>query len=83
MQGDESIALPIGRKLPAGVERNAKRRRVRLDQNVGHGDLVGKVRPPPATGTGVLMIADIVPRPAVERPLLDAGDVIGREIVAQ
>ncbi len=56
---------------------------MRLDQNVGHGDLVREIRPPSTPRAGVLMIADKIPRPTVKRPLLNAGDIIRRKIVTQ
>ena len=54
-----------------------------LDQHVGDGNLVGEIRPPAAPGPGVLMVADAIPGPAVKRPLLDAGDIVGWKIIAQ
>src|SRR5581483_7344208 len=82
MLGGKAIAVIFCRKCIAGVERKPKRGRVRLDQDVGNGDLVLEVGPLTDV-MRILVAADIKPWPAVERALLHAGDVVRNEIVAK
>ena len=55
---------------------------MRLDGHLGDGHLARKVRPL-APMPGVHVIADIVPRPAVEGAFLNRRREVGREIVAE
>src|SRR3954451_14997689 len=55
---------------------------MRLQQNVGCCDLVLELRP--RTGVPrVLMGADIVPWPSIERVFTNPGDIIGREVISK
>jgi hypothetical protein len=44
-QRDESISLPCSRELTSLVEGAAKRRRMRLQQHVGNGELAPQIGP--------------------------------------
>src|ERR1700733_563076 len=81
MLGGENVAAIVRRELRGVIERHAERGGVRLDEDVGNGDLVLQVRPL-AFVPRVLVGADIVPGPAVERAFAYAGDVVGRRVVA-
>src|SRR6266702_7087475 len=80
--GGEDAALVFGRELVAGVDHHPERGRMRLDQNVGHSDLVLEVGPRSPVAR-VLVGADVIPGPAVEGAFAHAGDVVGREIIAE
>ncbi len=85
VQRHEGVALVVARKCRdagAGVEGHAERRRVRLDQHIRDGDVANEVGAF-ALVPRVLVVADIVPRPAVEFSLLHPGDVVGGKIVAE
>src|SRR5579863_2406781 len=80
----EQIAAVFGGELRTVIEGQAERGVVRLQQNVGDDDGIdGFVGRPGNFRPRVFVLADIEPRPAVEAMLLDRGDVIGNEIVAQ
>src|SRR5580700_7619669 len=83
VQGDERVSFPRGRKLIAFVEGEAKWRGVRLQQHVRYGDLALQVGPSAAAGPRVFMIADVIPRPAIEVALLYRGHVVRRQVVTQ
>ena len=70
------------RELLAGVEGHAERRRVRLDEHVGHDHLVLQLGVL-ALVARVLVGAEVIPGPAVEAAFLDVGDVVGHQVVAQ
>ena len=82
MLGGKGAAAEFGAKLLAGIERHAERGRVRLQQHVGHDDLVLEVGPR-ALVARILVRADVIPGPAVETALAHPGDVIGRQVVAE
>src|SRR5882672_9917641 len=82
MFGSENIAAIFGGELGAFIEGQFERSVVRLEENVGNDYLVlqfGML----AFVTRILMTTDVPPRPAIEAALLNVGDVIGDEIVAQ
>src|SRR3979490_2980355 len=81
MLGGKSIAAIFSRKCIPVVEGEPKRSRVRLDENIGNGDLPFQMR----TFAGVPRIfvaADIVPWPPVECPFAHPRDVIRHQIVS-
>src|SRR5258708_8856574 len=80
MVGREPIAPLFARKCAGVVEGEPKRRRVRLEQDVGNTDLALQIGPL-AGVSRVFVIADIVPRPAVERAFAPARNVVGHQIV--
>ncbi len=80
--GGENVAAVLRRELRRVIERHAERGRMGLDEHVRDGDLVLEIRPLAAM-TRVLVGADVVPGPAVERAFAHAGDVIGRHVVAE
>ena len=53
-----------------------------LDQHVGDGGLAGQIRTF-ALAARVLVVADIVPGPAIEAVLANPGDIVGRQVVAE
>src|SRR6266446_2174804 len=53
-----------------------------LDEHVGYGDLMLEIGPL-ACMPGVLIAADIEPRPSIERIFADPRDVVGHQIVAE
>ena len=55
---------------------------MRLDQHVGHGDVAGQIGPL-ALQPRILVIADIVPGPAVECALPHRRRIVRRQVVAQ
>ncbi len=55
---------------------------MRLQQHVGHGHLAGQVGPLALVGR-VLVVADIVPGPAVEGAWPHPRHIVGRQVVAQ
>src|SRR6476469_7088659 len=82
MLGRKSVAGIFGRKGVAGIECETQRRRVRLNENVGHGDFALEIRPL-AGVVRIFMVADIEPGPAIKRALTHPGDVIGHQIISQ
>ena len=64
------------------VEGHFERGVVRLQQDIGDDDLVFELGVL-AFVAGVLMGADVLPGPAVEAAVLDVGDVVGNEVVAE
>src|ERR1700690_2989893 len=82
MLGRERVAaIPLG-KLGSFVEGDAKRSGMRLNQDVGNGNLARQFRMR-AGMARVLMIAEVVPRPAVKTVVFNMRDVIGGNVVAQ
>src|ERR1700689_5219431 len=80
--GRETVAGIFGGKRIAVVEGQSERGRVRLEQDIRNGDLSFQI----GTLAGVVRIliaADIVPGPAVERALAYPGNVVRHQIVAQ
>ena len=71
-----------GGNCSAVVEGDPERRRMGLDQHIGHSDMAGETRPL-SLQPRVLMIADIVPGPAVECALPHRGRIVRRQVVAQ
>src|SRR6202011_2530138 len=70
-----------GRKRNAVVECNTKRRRVRLDQNIGNRGFPLQIR----TLAGmprIFVAANVEPGPAVERTLAHPGDVVRHQLVS-
>src|SRR5690242_4155739 len=55
---------------------------MRLDEHVRDRDLVLEVGPL-AAAARILVGADVVPGPAIERALANAGDVVGRHVIAE
>ena len=82
MQRDKGVAFVFRGKLRGLVESDAERRRMGLDQHVGHDDLVGKIGPLVFV-VRILMGADVIPGPAVEAAFRDMGRKFRRQIVAQ
>src|SRR5664279_1392022 len=82
VQGDDGIAAIVCGETGPVIERQAERRRVRLQQDIGDGDLVLEIGAR-AGKAGILVGADVEPGPAVERPLLYAGDIVGHQIIAE
>ncbi|CDX27565.1 hypothetical protein MPL3356_70065 [Mesorhizobium plurifarium] len=82
VQRDEGVALIISRKIAAFVEGDVERRRMRLHQHIRNGDLAGEVGAS-ALVARVLVVADIVPGPAVESAFLHRGRVFEGGVVAK
>src|SRR5882762_9630308 len=82
MLGGEGVTGVGGRELLAGVEGHLERGEVGLEEDVRDDDLVLQFRML-AGVTRILMAADVVPGPAIKTILLDAGDVVGDEVVAE
>jgi len=80
--GGEDVAAVFRRELLPGIERDAERGRMGLEQDVGHRDVVLEIGPRAAV-PGIFIGTDIVPGPAVERAFPDAGDVVAGDVVAQ
>ncbi len=68
VQGDEGVAFVVGGKLIRRIEGDAERRRMRLNENVGHRDAFREIRPLVLVAR-VLMVAEIIPGPAIEGAL--------------
>src|ERR1700675_3384535 len=77
--GGEDITGVFRRELLPGVERDAERSGMGLEQNVGHGDAVLEIGPRAAVPR-IFVGADIVPGPAVKRAFSDPGDVVAGDI---
>src|ERR1700728_4523525 len=82
MLGGKAVAAVFRRECGAVVECQPERSRVRLDQDVGNGDLVLQVRPL-ARMMRIFVVADIEPRPPIARDFPHAGDVVGDKVVAE
>src|SRR5271170_3458411 len=82
MLGREAVTGIVRGELFAGVEDHLQRRKVRLQNYVRSDDLTLQLRMC-SDKARVLMVAHVVPGPAVEAILLHAGDVVGDEVVAQ
>ena len=78
----KGVAAIVGGELRAVVERDAERRGMGLEQHVGRRHGLGEIVAPPREAR-VLVVADVEPRPAVEGARLDAGRVVGRQVVAE
>src|SRR3974390_1280460 len=76
------IAAVLRGKLRAIVESHFHRGRVSLNQNVRSGDPVFQIGTL-STMMGVLMVAEVVPRPPEEGAVLDPGDEIRDKIIAE
>src|SRR5579863_3596399 len=80
--GDESAAVVAGRELFAAVESELKRSDVGAKKDIGDyglGDQVGFRR----EHARVHVAADVAVRPAVEAAVLNAGQIVGRKIIAE
>src|SRR4029078_12018936 len=80
--GGEDVAVVLGGELLAVVEQHLQRGAVRLQQHVGNDGRrlqLGVLARVPRIG----IAADVVPGPAVKPALLDWGDVVGDQVVAQ
>ena len=82
VQRDEGVALVVGGKLIRAIERDGERRGMRLNENVGRRDVAREIRPLVLVAR-VLMVAEIVPGPAIEGALRDMRRIVGRQIVAE
>src|SRR5690349_23683996 len=82
VRGRKCIAAIVRGKAGAVIEGEPQRRRMRLYQHIGHGDLALEVGPR-AGMPRILMVADVEPWPAIERVFLYPRDIIGHEIVAE
>src|SRR5262249_14256918 len=79
---DKQAPLVFGRKLVALVEDKVEQRGMRLEQQIGGNRrlyLVGRE----LCEAGLRVLADIGVRPAVEPTLLDAEQIIRRQVVAE
>src|SRR6202140_1372132 len=83
VQGNEGIAFPACGELTALVEGKPERCGVRLEQHVRDCDLAFEVGTRATTWPFVLVVADVVPGPAVEGSRLDRGHVIRRQVIAE
>src|SRR5262249_1047448 len=73
--GGKDVALVFGGKLPAFVEGHLQRSVVRMKEDVGCNDFVFQLGML-AGKTRILLAAHIKPRPTVEAPGLNVGDVV-------
>src|SRR6266849_2500044 len=80
--GGESVAAIFFGKIASLVERQSKRCRMRLKQNIRYCDLVFQIRTF-ASMPGVLMAANIIPWPSIKCVLANAGHIVGHQIVAE
>src|SRR3954465_9429151 len=82
MEGDESVALVFGREIVTGVEGDAEWGGMRLEQDVGDGHPSGEIRSRTLMAR-ILVVADVVPWPAIEGVLLDLRRIFERGVVAE
>ena len=82
VQRDERVAFIFGGKLIRRIEGDSERRRMRLNENVGRRDVVRQIGPLVLVAR-VLMIAEIVPGPAIEGALRHMRRIVGRQVVAK
>src|SRR5205085_10063078 len=80
--GGEEVAAVSGGELLALVEGEGERGVVWLHEHVGDDHLVLELGAL-ALVARILVRPDVVPGPAVEAALLDAGDVLGDQVVPQ
>ncbi len=76
VQRDKRVAAVLGREGIAIVERRAQRGGVRLDQHLGHAHLTLEIGTL-ALQSGIFVVADVVPGPAVKPAVLQARHEIG------
>src|ERR1700722_20961624 len=81
VQRDEGVPSIVGGKLIRPIKGDGEWRGMRLNENVGRREGGGEVGPLVLVAR-VLMIAKIVPGPAIESALRDMRDVVGRQVVA-
>ena len=82
VQRDEGAASVFRGKLIRRIEGDAERRRMRLKENVGRRDAVREIGPLVLVAR-VLMVAEIVPGPAIEGAFRNMRCIVGREVVAK
>src|SRR5438067_1833942 len=82
MQSNECAVAIALRKLRSRVERNADSSGVSLNQNIRYDCTVNEVGPF-AFVFGVVIIADVRIRPAIESAVFDGCDVVRNKIVAE
>src|SRR5450756_2285320 len=82
MLGGKTVTDIVGGESAAIVEGEPERRRMRLQQHIGNGDLALEVGTLPGV-MGILVVADIIPGPSVERPFAYPRHVIRHQIVAE
>src|SRR5271163_5359623 len=82
MQREEGVASIFGGKLIRRIEGDGERRRMRLNENVGRRDVVRQIGPLVLVAR-VLMVAEIIPGPAIEGALRYMRYVVGRQVVAE
>src|SRR6202022_222234 len=82
VEGREGVACILRRKHRAAVESHLQRRRMWLEDHVGHRHLAREVGPLPLAPR-ILVVSEIPPGPPIERALLHAGDIVGNQIVAE
>ena len=82
VQSDEGVARIFGGKLIRRIEGDAERRRMRLNENVRRRDAVRKVGAL-AFVARILMVAEIVPGPAIEGARRHVRYIVRRQVVAE
>ena len=82
MQRDEGVALVVGGELVRAIKGDGERRGMRLNENVRRRDGVREIGPLVLVAR-ILIVAEIVPGPAIEGALRYMGYVVGRQVVAE